>query len=102
MKIPSFRSPLGRLQWTGDVEALSFLVLLLIAMPMKYIGGNPYPVQVVGMVHGVLFMVYILALIQASIAYKWSIKVLVLGFCAAIIPFGPIIADKRLYRVDEV
>lgn len=102
MTLPSFRTALGRLQWTGYIEALSFLILLFVAMPIKYIGGNPRPVQVVGMIHGALFMIYVFALIYAGSTYKWSLRVMALGFCAAVVPFGPMIADKKLYREEAV
>ena len=53
-------SSIGRLRVISIVEGISFIVLLLIAMPMKYIWGMPNAVTVVGMVHGVLFLLWCL------------------------------------------
>ena len=50
------KTSIGRLRVIGFWEGVSFLVLLLIAMPLKYIAGNPEPVSIVGMAHGVLFL----------------------------------------------
>lgn len=98
----SFRTPLHRLKMVGYLEALSFVVLLLIAMPIKYLGGNPKPVQIIGMLHGVLFMLYVLALIHATTAYAWSMRIFLFGCVAAVIPFGPLVADAKLYPEQQV
>lgn len=54
------------------IEGLSYLVLLFIAMPIKYIGENPYPVKIVGMTHGVLFIVFAIALFFAMNRLNWN------------------------------
>ncbi|MCU0424508.1 MAG: DUF3817 domain-containing protein [Candidatus Kapabacteria bacterium] len=94
----SLKTQLGRLRIIGYAEGVSFLVLLFIAMPIKYIGGNPQPVRVTGMIHGLLFVLYVLQVIQAKIEYEWSIKTLMLGLLASVLPFGPFIADAKIFR----
>ncbi|HTO03360.1 MAG TPA: DUF3817 domain-containing protein, partial [Opitutus sp.] len=49
------KTPLSRLRFIGWWEGVSFLVLLGIAMPLKYLAGEPAAVRVVGMAHGILF-----------------------------------------------
>ena len=89
---------LGRLRLTALLEGVSFLVLLLIAMPLKYMAGQPDAVRVVGMAHGVLFVLYVLLLVQQGIARRWSWRTMVLGFVASLVPLGTFWADKKLFQ----
>lgn len=94
----SFKTPLGRLLKVGFAEGVSFLVLLFIAMPLKYMADIPAPVRIVGMLHGVLFIAYAIALLQAGFVYKWSIKTIVVAFLLSFIPFGTFFLDRVLKR----
>jgi integral membrane protein len=91
-------SAIGRLRLVGFAEAISWILLLLIAMPMKYIGNNPLPVKYVGWAHGLLFMVYIGMLISVAINHRWPLKKLAMGFIAAFLPFGTLVFDKQLKK----
>jgi integral membrane protein len=64
-------TPLARLRAIGLVEGVSFLVLLLIAMPLKYLAGQPLAVKYVGWAHGVLFVLYLLAVLETWISRRW-------------------------------
>ncbi|MBA3705077.1 MAG: DUF3817 domain-containing protein [Bacteroidetes bacterium] len=86
-----------KLQLTGYAEGISYILLLGIAMPLKYMAGIPEFVRVTGMIHGILFLLYIVVLINAAIAYRWSIKKIAIGFIASLIPFGPFYLDKMLH-----
>lgn len=92
----SFKTPLGRLLKIGFAEGLSYIVLLLIAMPLKYWADMPSPVRIVGMAHGILFIAYIIALLHATIFYKWSIKTFLLAFLLSFLPFGTFFLEKVL------
>lgn len=92
---------LGRLRLTAIVEGWSFLVLLFIAMPLKYWAGMPQAVRVVGMAHGVLFILYVLLALIVTIQKKWSFKVLVLLFLASLVPFATFYADKIFLEKQE-
>lgn len=94
-------SPLGRLRWSGYLEGTSFLVLLGIAMPLKYKWGIPEAVLVTGWIHGVLFVMYVIMAVQASSAYRWPQKRLAGAFAAAVLPFGPFVFDWWLRRADQ-
>jgi len=59
--------------------------------------GMPKPNYFIGMAHGILFLLYIVLLLQVSTEYKWPIKKIFLAFIAALIPFGTFIANKKLY-----
>jgi integral membrane protein len=90
------QTAIGRLRLTGFAEAVSWLLLLLIAMPLKYIWHNPMPVKYVGWAHGLLFMAYIAQLIWAAAAQRWAFKKTAAGFLAAFLPFGTLIFDRQL------
>lgn len=92
------KTPLSRLRFIGWWEGVSFLVLLGIAMPLKYLAGEPAAVRVVGMAHGILFTLYVLAAIHAALEYNWSWKRTALVLLASVLPAGPFIVDAKLLR----
>ncbi len=101
MPATTFQTAIGRVRAVGLVEGVSYLVLLGIAMPLKYLGNMPLPVKVVGWIHGVLFVSFC-----AVLAYAWLTKRLtfvrsVLVFLAALVPFGTFAIDKWLKGIDE-
>lgn len=72
----------------GHIEGVSFLILLFIAMPLKYMAGLPLAVRVVGMVHGVLFILFLAAIVHTALALKWNLKKPLIAFVASLIPVG--------------
>lgn len=92
------QTSIGRLRVIGFWEGVSFLVLLGVAMPLKYLYGEPGAVRVVGMAHGVLFMLYVWAAIQAALEHDWSWRRTGLILLASLLPAGPFVADARLLR----
>ncbi|WP_337101271.1 DUF3817 domain-containing protein [Paenibacillus sp. YIM B09110] len=93
-----FKTAIGRLRIVGFYEGISFLVLLLIAMPLKYWADLPHMVTVVGSLHGLLFTLYGLALLHVWIKHRWSFLKVVAAFIAAFLPFGTFISDAKLLR----
>ncbi|MDY6467954.1 DUF3817 domain-containing protein [Acinetobacter faecalis] len=89
------------LRFVGLLEGLSFLLLLFIAMPVKYMLGNPILVKYVGMGHGVLFVAFLAVLFIVCEKQKWSIKMFILGLVASILPFGPFVFDKKLKKLEQ-
>lgn len=77
------------------LEAISFLVLLLIAMPLKYIWDMPEMVRIVGMAHGVLFVLYVIGAYWMYEKLNWSFKTLMIVVLCSILPFGPFYADNK-------
>ncbi len=92
------QSSVGRLRVVGFLEGLSFLVLLGVAMPLKYFAGEPGAVRVVGMAHGVLFLLYVAAVMQAAMEHGWKFKVIALLLVASLLPLGPFVADAKLLK----
>ena len=85
----------------GFLEGISFLLLLFIAMPMKYVWGNPILVKYVGMGHGVLFIAFLVILFVVCEKQKWSLKMFILWLMASILPFGPFVFDHKLKKLDR-
>ncbi|TCD00966.1 DUF3817 domain-containing protein [Pedobacter psychroterrae] len=77
-------------------EGISYILLVFIAMPLKYWADLPLAVKYTGWAHGVLFMLYIVLLIMAWLEYKWSFKRAALFGFASLIPFAPFWVDKQL------
>jgi integral membrane protein len=71
------------------LEGTSFLFLLLVAMPLKYVYGNPAPVRVTGMVHGVLFLLYVYLLFTVALERGWRKRTFFYGLVASVLPLGP-------------
>ncbi|MFP4541855.1 MAG: DUF3817 domain-containing protein [Opitutales bacterium] len=82
-------------------EAVSYLLLLLVAMPLKYGLGMDWVVSVVGWAHGVLFILYGVWLVLCWQRYAWPLKTVVLAAVASLVPAGPFYMDPRLPRPDE-
>ena len=89
------------LRVVGLLEGLSFLLLLFIAMPMKYMFDNPVLVKYVGMGHGVLFILFLIVLFAVCEKQKWSITIFLTGLAASILPFGPFVFDRKLKRFEQ-
>ncbi|MES1966025.1 DUF3817 domain-containing protein [Psychrobacter sp. AH5] len=94
----SQNSALKTLTIMGYLEGTSFLLLLGIAMPLKYLLDIPEPVRYIGMAHGALFIAYILILIYAASKIKLPLWALPAGVLGSFLPFGPFIFDHLLKK----
>jgi len=90
------QSVIGRVRLIGMMEGVSYLLLLGFAMPIKYIWHNEIYVHYLGWAHGGLFILYCLCLLQALLTKKLTFKWCVGLFIAALLPFGPFVADRKL------
>ena len=95
------KTSLGRLRIIAFTEGVSYLILLFIAMPLKYIWGQPAAVSNFGRVHGLLFVLYILYVIFCKIEYSWTLKKTFILLVISIIPFGNFYADKHYLRSEN-
>ncbi|WP_435979590.1 DUF3817 domain-containing protein [Psychrobacter sp. DM4] len=91
-------STLKKLTIMGYLEGTSFLLLLGIAMPLKYRLGIPEAVKYIGMAHGVLFIAYILMLLLATSKIKMPLWAMPAGVLGSFLPFGPFIFDYLLKK----
>lgn len=93
----------NKLNWlrkTGIAEGISFLVLLGIAMPLKYFFGQPMAVTIIGWAHGLLFMAFLFFAWEYKTDRNKSVRWFGLAFLAAIIPTGTFFFDRKL-KVEE-
>ncbi len=92
------KTTLGRFRLVGVLEGISYLILLGIAMPLKYLAGKPDAVKCFGWAHGVLFVIFCVLLVKVWIQYKWSFLKTTAAFMASLLPFGTFILDSRLRK----
>lgn len=95
------RTSLGRFRMVAIAEGISYMLLLFIAMPLKYMADIPDAVKYTGWVHGILFMIYILALISVKMDRNWSFLKSAIAFVISLIPFGAFIFDKSLRKEER-
>ncbi len=93
---------IGRLRIVAFLEGVSFLLLLGVAMPLKYVWGEPYAVRVVGMAHGLLFLAYLAVTLQAMLEYRWSWKRAAFIAAASHVPFGTFYVDAKFLKKQEL
>lgn len=84
------------------LEGLSFLLLLGVAMPLKYKFDMPQFVPYAGMTHGVLFISFIVILLIVCQLQKWSLKVFLFGLIASILPFMPFVFERYIHKLTLV
>ena len=77
------------------LEGVSYILLLLIAVPIKYLLNEAFYVKILGMPHGILFILYILFSIIAKIKYNWNFRKFLVISIASLVPFGTFYIDKK-------
>lgn len=87
---------LKRFRQVAVLEGISYLLLLFVAMPLKYLANIPEAVKYTGWAHGLLFVLYALLLVQCWQNYQWKFGKAALIFVASLLPFAPFIVDKKL------
>ena len=80
------------------LEGVSYLLLLFIATPIKYLQDNPEYVKMLGMPHGILFMFYVVIAFLIKKEMNWDNKTLGIVLLASILPFGTFYIDKKYLR----
>ncbi|MBC8103025.1 MAG: DUF3817 domain-containing protein [Cytophagales bacterium] len=76
-------------------EGTSFLLLLLIAVPLKRLAGQAILVQLLGPIHGALFVLYVVAVFLSTAAFRWPWKRVLMALAASVVPFGPFILEWK-------
>ncbi|HLY33353.1 MAG TPA: DUF3817 domain-containing protein [Jatrophihabitantaceae bacterium] len=90
--------PLLRYRVMAIVTGTLLLLLVLVAVPIKYWGDHPGPTAIIGVTHGFLFMVYLLATLDLGIRLRWNPIKLVIVMACGTIPFASLIAERRITR----
>jgi integral membrane protein len=93
-------SVLTWLRMVGIAEGISFLLLLGVAMPLKYLANMPMAVTVVGWAHGVLFVAFLYLVWRTMDTYNKSFFWMMKGFVASLVPFGTFVWDRELKKMS--
>jgi len=86
------------LRLIGFIEGISYLLLLGIAMPLKYMFDLPKPTAYIGMAHGVLFTLYVILVLIVGYQKKWKLITLFWALLASLLPFATFIVDVKIFR----
>jgi integral membrane protein len=97
----NFNSLLGIFRWVAVLEGISYLILVGVGMPLKYIFKNMEFILFAGWAHGVLFMAFCLLLLLTGIRYKWKFTKMVVAFVASLLPLGTFWFEYRLRKENE-
>lgn len=89
---------LRQLRVVALIEGTSFVLLLFVAMPLKYLAGLPLAVRIVGSAHGLLFLLFMVALFRAATERRWPLQRSALAFVSSIVPFATFAFDRSLRR----
>lgn len=92
---------LERFRVTALIEGISYIILLVIAMPLKYFADMPMAVTIVGAAHGGLFTLYIITLANVFFKDKWTFVQGLFAFIASLIPFATFYLDGQLRRYQR-
>ncbi len=95
---PNVSRALNRLRLVAGLEGVSYLLLLGVAMPLKYVANRPEAVQIVGSLHGGLFILFLAVVADVWRRARWAPGRVVGAVAAALIPFGTFVLDARLRR----
>lgn len=98
--LKQLNTPIGRLRIAAILEGISYL-LFGLTMPLKYLLDIPGPNYVVGLAHGILFIIYIYLCIINAIIYKWNGKTTLLVLLASLIPLATFIADAKVFKKQQ-
>ncbi|WP_276372306.1 DUF3817 domain-containing protein [Chryseolinea sp. H1M3-3] len=90
------KSHTGRLRIIAFLEGCSLLLLVFIAMPVKYLLKVPEATQAIGLIHGILFVLFIFATLFISILQKWNIGRVLMVMASSVLPFGTFYIDKKI------
>lgn len=89
---------LGRFRLVSLLEGLSYVVLIAVAMPMKYFASNTTAVPLVGRIHGGLFVLFCIVLASTASARGWTRKQSAIAFIAALVPLGAFWLEHQIRR----
>ena len=91
-----FKTQIGRFRIIAFTEGVSFLLILFVTMPLKYVWDMPEPNKIIGMAHGVLFILYVMAVFQLKVNHVWQKRKMIMALLGSIVPFGTFYVTARL------
>lgn len=92
-------TPLGQFRVISLTEGASYILLLFVAMPLKYVWEMPQAVSIAGSIHGFLFVIFAVAWLRVWAVQQWGMLKAVLAFVSSLLPFGALVLEY--YIRDE-
>jgi integral membrane protein len=86
------------LKWSAALEGISVLLLYFVAMPLKYFMNLPALVRPVGLMHGILFMLYVVFVLIVGLQRKWTFGIILISWILSLLPFGTFYAEKKYFK----
>ncbi len=86
------------IRWAALFEGASLILLLFVAMPLKYYAGIPEAVKVIGPLHGILFLIFVVLLFSHAAKRDLSIVKTLVGLVASVIPFGTFVFKAKVLK----
>lgn len=96
-----FKTKTGRLRIIGFMEGITLLVLVFIAVPLKYYFGDPSWTKAIGPVHGAIFLLFVINALSVGLEQRWKPAITWKVIIACFIPFGTFYIDKKILRKIE-
>jgi integral membrane protein len=97
--IQLLKTNIGRLRIIGLLEGISLLILVFIAVPLKYAFHHPEGSEIMGPIHGALFLLFVINTLSVGVEYKWSFKATTWKvLLACIVPFGTFYIDRKILK----
>jgi integral membrane protein len=98
-----FTTSVGRLRLVGFLEGVSLLILVFVAVPLKYIWHNPELVKIIGPIHGTLFLLFVFNALLVGVEQNWSFKETTWKvLLACVIPFGTFYIDNKILSKIQI
>ena len=89
-------------KYLAIAEGYSFLLVLFVTIPLKYLGGLGTPNKIVGMAHGVLFLAYVILAIVVGQLLKWKLKDTAIVVLMSVVPFGTFWVKEKYLPHDNL
>jgi len=96
----NLKTALDQFRLIAILEGISYILLLSIGMPLKYLLHIAVIIKIMGWMHGVLFILYVIALARVTIVNKWGFVKVVVACIASLLPFGTFVLDRKLKQEE--
>lgn len=90
------RGALTRYRVMAYATGVMLLLLVFVAMPMKYVGDDERGVQIIGTIHGWLYLVYLIVAFMLAHRLRWPVGRTILLLLAGTIPFASFVAERKV------
>lgn len=94
-------TPLGQFRIVSFAEGVSYILLVFLAMPLKYMAGEPLMVRIFGSIHGFLVILFVLMMLHAARSCGWRLPRVLFALGSSLVPFGAFVLERSLKKEQE-